>query len=83
MNNDELELFARLSMHEFLLEIAYANALGPMPEADRQQLIDQILSKIRFATWTRESENSDSAMAMQQSMIRIGEQFFAKVTKRL
>lgn len=82
MNNDEIEVFARLSMHEFLLEIAYANALGPMAEADRTALIAQILSKIRYSTWTH-SEDGDAAMALQQSMIRIGEQFFAKVTKRL
>ena len=82
MDENTIDLYARLSLHEYLLEIAFANALGQLDAPGIENFMKDTMKGIRFKTWTG-SEDADSAMLLQQAMIRIGERFFEKVRRRL
>lgn len=82
MTDTESELLARLSMHEFLLEILYANALATLDAETRERFIADIMTRVRFRAETNVADGNQ-ALRQQSAMIQFGERFFARAKARV
>ena len=79
MNDEQLSIAARLTLHEFLLEIFHANlfASAPNPRAELEAFRAEVLDLIRYKSRTSDIDNA-SGLRLQQEVSDIAEKFLAK-----
>lgn len=83
MNPDEaiIDIYAKLSFYEFLLEVSHANTFA----GDNLALAEfrrEIIKKIRFNPVLNPDSDVDLALLVQDRQIEIAERFFEKVVAR-
>jgi hypothetical protein len=83
MNQNEIDLAARISLHEFLLEQAFANQAAHANDPERQwDLFSKaFVDKVKFKTTPLPS--SPDEHAVRQRMIELAEKFCEKVAVRI
>lgn len=87
---DFIEYSARLSLHEFLLEIVFASdfVFHADPQGDFARFRDRTLDLIRFKAGVSDTGAladgpADLSLQIQGETIRLAEKFFDKTSERL
>lgn len=84
MSDEQIALYARLSFHEFILEILMARSLSPFQESEIDAAAEKVLRLIRTRTYTRDpsDQDSDDGLHLGIKMQEIAEQFMTKAKVR-
>lgn len=81
MNDEEVELFARINLHEFLLEQLFAN--GAMTRRDPKKNWDKfsvdLIKKVRLSTTVK--SDAPEMQEIHARMLAMTERFCAKVSE--
>lgn len=85
MNEELLQAYARLTSHEFMLEVLYAQLLAQMPEAAAEDMKRNINRQSRMA-YTAPDANpaiaNNYGMQIAQDATVLTERFLEKVSRR-
>lgn len=84
MDNDAQQIYARLTVHEFILEVFIAQTWAQSPKNDAELARSEILNLMKQAYLSSDAdpEHIDAAMAMLQDAGVIAERFLEKVALR-
>lgn len=84
MTDTERQIFARLSMHEFMLEIVFAQYWASVPNDDAELARDKILQLMKNAYIARDArpEYVDDALGVAEDSRVMTERFLGKVLDR-
>lgn len=84
MDEAMLQAYARLTTHEFMLEIMYANWFANLPEANAKQISADLRSRMRRAYSSPDAAadvtNSDLRVAADAAVL--ADRFLDKVDRR-
>jgi hypothetical protein len=84
MNGTATELYARLGVHEFALEVMMANWLAAMPEAEAERFLQDFEKRSRSAYMRDTAGIDDEAVSqVMQGTQQIMGDFLKKVRNRL
>jgi len=83
MQNDMIDIMARLAIQEYLLEIFHANLFSDQQNPTEALAIfrKDILDRVRFKSYSEDSD--ETILLIQQRSIEIAELFFDKVSDRM
>ncbi len=83
MGDDLTQAYARLSVHEFAIEVMMANWLASLPEAQAEQFLEDYANKSRSAWTTGKLDAEDKVLdQILQDMRQITDHFLDKVRRR-
>ena len=85
MDETLIELSARMSFHEFLLEVHHANFFGHStdPDAELAAFRNTAIERIRYRSTPVGSDDTAAAMAVQDRLVEIAERYFDRVAERM
>lgn len=85
MDDNLVQVYGRLTAHEFLLEVMYANWLAQMPELQARQMSSDLRKRVRKA-YTAPDANQSEAEAIGLQVVQdsevMTERFLRKVEAR-
>ncbi len=84
MDEPTVQTFARLTAHEFLLEILYAQWFAQMPESDENVVADRIRTLLKQVYIAPDADvpADDAALRLAMDSQVMGVRFLEKVKKR-
>jgi hypothetical protein len=79
----EQELFAQVSLHEFVLEIMLANTMASLPKSQADEFLDDFVRKSRSFTISEDSNLQDRELhEYAAAAIQASSRFAEKVRQR-
>jgi len=85
MDEAIIQAYGRLTAHEFLLEIMYANWFAQMPEPQARRMSSDIRSRMKRAYSAHDADQSSaetSGLQIMQDADVLADRFLQKVEKR-
>ena len=85
MNEITLEIIARLSVHEFLLEISYANNLVQIKEKNAEAFVEDLKRRMKTGHVSPNAHQElaeEYGLKIQQRAVEIMEDFLEKALDR-
>lgn len=74
---DPLQLSARLTLYEALLEVMYRNALFSLPGDEQKAFVDEFVAGLRFKMQFK-NDDGEEMFELQRQTVALAERFFAK-----
>ncbi len=85
MDDNTVQAYARLTAHEFFLEVAYANWFASMSERDAKDIADTLNQRMRSAYVADDAKQSaaeTSGLQIASDAAEMAQRFLTKVESR-
>ena len=84
MDETLVKTYAKLTLHEFLLEVLYANWLNELPAGAGHDLLNDLSERVRYRTYAPADQDADqdAMFEIQTSAAAMMDAFAVKVRRR-